>query len=118
MKGLKITNIILFSIICAIEVAILGLFVNCTILLFSGNVAGILTSILFFIPYYAMGVGFLTILSIIITITTHKKIDLQVQNGLTKTKFDNICKSLPWLFVSLSIILFLSFIIISNVIHK
>lgn len=115
MKGLKIANIILFSLICVLEAVILYFFVETLITLFSGNVAGILVSILFFFPYFLLLCLGLLVLNIVITITTNIKVGKEREQSLPKTKFDHLCIILPWVFLVLDVVLFITLFVIANI---
>ena len=115
MKGLKIFNIIFFSLICALQLAIIFLFVDTFIMFLSNNVASMLLSILIFFPYFLIFSVILFVLNIIITMTTKIRIrKLRAQN-LEVTKFDKLCVRLPWLFLLFDAILFILFYLTATV---
>ena len=114
MKGLKIFNIILFSIICVLEVLIFGTFINTLLGLFSNSFAGVF-EVLFSLVYFLIGSGILFVLAIVITITARVKINKEETQGLTKTKFDKLCIILPWAFLFLNVALFITINIISTI---
>lgn len=114
MKGLKIFNIILFSLICALEVALVYIFAESLIMILSNNVGEMLISILFFFPYFLLLVGILFVLAIIITITTKVRIKKLSEQNLERTKFDKICTVLPWVFLIINVVLYALFFIIAK----
>ena len=93
MKGLKITNAILLTLICMLEIFILYLGTEIFLGIFSQQTAAML-GVAFGIVFYAIFLAALAFLTIIITITTavlNKKLKA---NNLSKTKFEKICTAL------------------------
>ena len=117
MKGLKIVNIILLTLICALEAAFVYTFVTSIALLLSGGVGGIFAFIALFVHALIWGVAIL-VLNIIITLTTKAKIRKMEEQGLTKSKFDTVCFILPWTFLIVDAVAFGVFMIVSQIRNK
>ena len=113
MKGLRIFNIILFSLICILESLICALFIYILALLLSGNLGGALASVFFIASYFVCGCGILLVFNIVITITARISMKKTMAMGKGKTKFDKLCILLPWLFLVLDIILFIAYYVIA-----
>lgn len=114
MKGLKITNIILLSLICLLQAYMLYLGVEMIIGVFSPESTAMLGVALGLIPVFILSIACLVFLTILITITTivlNKKL---ATNNLPKTKFEKLCQILPWIFVVFDIALFLFVIILAR----
>ena len=115
MKGLKIFNIIWFALICVAEAVIIALCFDCFALLFSGNVAGIIASLLIFISYLLIGTAIILILTIVLTITTKIKIKKSEEQNLPSSKFDKICLIVPWCLIGLNVIAFFVYLIVGKI---
>ena len=109
MKGLKIFNIILFSLICLAEAILSYLSISCFMILFSNNAFGIAAGIVIFITYQIIINPIILVLSIILTITTNRFVDKKISNNLEKSKFDKICLVLPWCFIGFNILSFIAY---------
>ena len=114
MKGLRITNIILLSLICLLQAYMLYLGIEMIIGVFSPESTAMLGVALGLIPVFILMIACLAFLTILITITTtilNKKL---AANELPKTKFEKACKILPWAFLLFDAALFLFVIIIAR----
>lgn len=105
MKGLRITNIILFALICAAQAFAIYVIIACLIPLISGNAGGLLAVFLALVPIYMLVIAGIFILTIVLTITT-KTLTKKLQGQeLSPNKFDKLCKILPWIFVIFDLIM-------------
>lgn len=114
MKGLKITNIILLSLICFLEAYMLYIGVEMILGVFSPESTAMLGVALGLIPVYILSFIGLALLTIFITITTSILNKKLAANNLPKTKFEKLCKILPWIFVLVDSIVFLFVIIVAR----
>ena len=108
MKGLKIFNIILFSLICALEIVIIGTYINFVVFLSSNSFGGIF-GVLFSVVYYLAELAGLFVLNIVITITEKCELKKLEESNLQTTKFNKLCIILPWILFVVDILLFISF---------
>ncbi len=114
MKGLKVFNIILFSVICAVEIFVLYYFFSFLIMLISGSVAGIVAAILACLPMIVILSGAIIVLSIILTITSKTRIRKLEENNVISSKLDKCLMTLPWYFLMFNVFGFAILVIVSN----
>lgn len=114
MKGLKIVNIILFTIICAIEIFVLYYFFSSLAIMISGSAVGVVAAILACLPMIIVLSGSIFVLAIILTITTKARIRKIEESGLPALKSDKILMMMPWFFLMFNILGFAILIIIAD----
>ena len=110
MKKLRITNYILFALSAIIEVISIITFVNTLKLVMSDSIAVI--AIIATIPVYVLATVAIFILAIITSIIYKSLIKKLNEQQLPISKTDKIFKILPWVFVLINIILFISLYIL------
>ncbi|MBQ3048212.1 MAG: hypothetical protein IJD48_04290 [Clostridia bacterium] len=108
MKGLKITNIILFSVVCIIQAYITYLAVPMLSAILSGDGGAVFGAVLGIFPLYLITVAVLIIFAVILTITSKAYNNKLIKNELPKSKFATICKALIWVFVLIDLVIILT----------
>lgn len=107
MKGLKITNIILFCIVCIIQAYITYLAVPMLSAILSKEGGAIFGAVLGIFPLYLLSIACLLVFVIALSITTKIYNKRLVANQLAKSKFATIIKILSWTFVAVDAVIIL-----------
>ena len=113
MKGLKIVNIILFTIICAIEIFVLYYFFSSLVIMISGSAIGVVAAILACLPMIIILSSFIFVLSIILTVTTKTRIKKLEEIGTTVFRFYKTLIILSWCLLLFNIIGFAILLVVS-----
>ena len=114
MKTLRIVNSILLAIICLIECFAIYVLVESLIPLIAGNAGGILAVFLALLPIYIITVVAIIILTIALSITTNLLNKKMMANNIQTSKFNKVCKILPWVFILFDIVMLVIIFIIGN----
>lgn len=115
MKSLKITNIILFILLCICQAFIVYVFIASLLALISGEAGGVLAVVLAYLPMFILAIFATCILYVALTITTKKLIAKKQLLSLNLSTFDKICKKLPLIFVVIDIFLLIATIVLVKV---
>ena len=114
MKGLKITNLVLFTLFCACQAFILYVFVACVKPIITRDAGGILGAILGLLPIFIVAILATCVICIILTITTKKLITKKQAQSLPLSTFDKTCKKLPLILIIINIIMLVAIFVLAK----
>ena len=115
MKSLKITNIILFTLLCICQAFAVYIFIASLIAVISGDVGAVLATVLGLLPILLVVILSTCVLYIAIAITTKKLLVKKHLLSLELSAFDKICKKLPLIFVLVDIFLLITILLLVKI---